>query len=130
MADDAGPSRRAVGGPVAARPAVAAAALFALGIAAHAVVPRVPAAWLAGVALALLLAMRWFADPARSSGALACGVAFAGVAAGQLGAYYYPRHHVSAFAADDPRLAQLDLHLGHAPRVLTSSFAEHHPLPP
>jgi competence protein ComEC len=129
-ATDAGPSRRAAGGPVAARPAVAAAALFAMGIAAHAVVPRVPAAWLAGVVLALVFAWRWLDHPARASGALACGLAFAGIAAGQLGAFFYPRHHISAFAGDDPRLAQLELHLGHAPRVLTSPFAQHHPLPP
>src|SRR4051794_17082731 len=140
MSDDAGPSRRDVGGnavsgpaprgPVAARPAVATAGLFALGIAVHSVVPHLPAVWLAGLAIALVVGWRWLDHPIRASSALACGLAFAGISAGQLAAFYYPRNHVSAFATDDPHLAQLELHLDHAPRVLTSPFAEHHPMPP
>jgi competence protein ComEC len=109
---------------------VATAGLFALGIGAHPVVPHLPALWLAGLAAALVVAWRWLDHPIRASAALACGLAFAGISAGQLAAFYYPRNHVSAFATEDPRLAQLELHLDHAPRVLTSPFAEHHPMPP
>ena len=42
-----------------------------------------------------------------------------GLAAAQLAAFYYPRHHVGAFASDTPRLAQVELHIDHPPRVLT-----------
>jgi len=130
MPGDAGPSRGAVDGPIAARPAVATAGLFAVGIALHRVVPHVPVVWMTGVAVALLVAWRWLGHPAVATGALTCGLASAGVAAGQLTAFYYPQRHVSAFATDDPRLSELEHHLDHAPRVLTSPFTPHHAMPP
>src|SRR6266516_1325358 len=134
MGDDVGPSRRAlggsVGGPLAARPAVPVALLFAVGIAAHASVPHYPAVWLAALGAALALAWRWLDRPAAATGLIACGFALAGLLAGQFAAFYYPRHHISAFAGDDLRLAQLELHLDHAPRVLTASFSNHRPMPP
>jgi competence protein ComEC len=130
MPDAAGPSRRSVGGPVAGRPAVACAFFFALGIAAHRVVPHYPIAWLVVLGATLLAAWRWLDRPRAATSLLACGLALAGIASAQLSAFYYPRSHVSAFAAEDPRLAQLELHLTHPPRVLTSAFNDHHPMPP
>ena len=43
----------------------------------------------------------------------------AGLVAAQLFAFHYPRDHVSAYAGDAPRLAQLELHIDHPPRTLT-----------
>ena len=130
MPDDRGPARRNPGGPVAARPAVLAAGLLALGIAAHRIVPHYPAVWLGALAVALVAAWRCLENPHLSTVLLACTFALAGVGAGQLASFHYPRHHVSAFASDDPRLAQLELRLTHPPRVLTSPFSDHHPMPP
>src|SRR5215213_3643056 len=106
MADDAGPTRRVVCGTVAPRPAVLAAALFAAGIVAHPVLPRLPVLWLVALATVLLAAWRWVDRPRLGGGLLGAGLALSGLLAGQLSAFYYPRHHVSAFASDDPRLAQ------------------------
>ncbi|CAA9401754.1 MAG: hypothetical protein AVDCRST_MAG64-1743 [uncultured Phycisphaerae bacterium] len=51
-------------------------------------------------------------------------------AAAQLYAYQFPRSDVSAFAADDPRLAQLELEILTPPRVLTDPFGRNRTLPP
>jgi competence protein ComEC len=118
-------------GDVARRPAVLVAFCFALGIAAHGLMPHAPAVWLGG--LALLLGAGWTTRrrAAVSSAVLAVGLIIAGAAAAQLAAFYYPRRHVSAFAGDTPRLAQLELEIVHPPRVLTAPYSpNHHPMPP
>src|SRR5438045_8009186 len=56
--------------------------------------------------------------------------AVAGLAVAQSNVYYYPRDHISAFASDQPRLAQLELRLDYPPRVLTWPFGQFHAMPP
>jgi competence protein ComEC len=118
------------GDSVARRPAVAAAVLFAAGIAAHRAAPHVPAAWLGVTGTILLVA--WFVrGPRASSVLLGAAVVVSGLAAAQLSAYFYPRDHVGAFVGDGPRLAHLELHIDHPPRTLTNPFSgTRHPLPP
>lgn len=66
-----------------------------------------------------------------SSYVIATAVLVAGLAAGQLAAFYYASDHVSAFAGEMPRLAQIELHIDHPPRVLTGpTSGRHHPMPP
>ena len=130
MADGAAPSRRAAGGPVAGRPAVAAALLFAFGIAIHPALPHRPGVGLGILACVLVAVGRSLGRPRLASALLACALTVAGVTAAQLSAFYYPARHVSAFAGDDPRLAQLELHVDHPPRVLTAPFSHHQPMPP
>ena len=117
-------------GFVARRPAVSAAVCFAAGIAAHAVLPHAPGAWIG--ALAVLLVVTLLAGGRRWASFVTAGaVAVAGVASAQVSAFYYPRDHVSAYAADTPRLAQLELLIDQPPRVLVGPYSSpHHPVPP
>ena len=120
-----------VGQLAASRPAVPAALLLAAGVAAHSAVPHSPPLWLAAMAGAIAFAAFVQRRPLASSAALAGAILFGGVAAAQLSAFYFPRNHVSAFATDSPRLAQIELHLDHPPRILTGPYAgTHHALPP
>src|SRR5688572_6666791 len=111
MADGGVPTRRAAGGPVAGRPAAAAALLFAVGIALHPLLPPRPAVGLALLGVILLSAWWWMDRQRLASALLAAGLTVAGVAAAQLAAFYYDGDHVAAYAGDDPRLAQLELHI-------------------
>jgi competence protein ComEC len=130
MTDDAAPSRRTDDALVAGRPAVFVALLFAVGVAAHAVLPHRPVVWL-GILIGILGAAGLRIGRERlASALLAAALVVAGVAAGQMAAFHYPSNHVSAFAGDDPRLAQLELLIDHPPRVLTAPFSTHHPIPP
>ena len=117
-------------GWVARRPAIVPALLFAIGIAAHRTLPHIPAVWL--LALGLILAAVWAMRPAKITPALlAVAIVISGLAAAQLSAFYYPRNHVSAFVGEDPRLAQLELHIDHPPRTLSNPFSgSRHALPP
>lgn len=118
-------------GFVARRPAVVVALCFAIGIAAHPVLPHVPAIWIGAVAVLLAVAWVMIRWARTGSVVIAAAVLMAGVAAGQLSAFYFPRQHVSSFAGDAPRLAQLDLHIDHPPRTLTGPYSSaHHPVPP
>src|SRR5687767_252554 len=120
-----------VGQLAARRPAVPAALLLACGVAAHSVVPHSPPLWLAAMAVAIAIAACVLRRPLASSSALAAALLFGGVAAAQLSAFHFPRGHLSAFATDLPRLAQLELHLDHPPRTLNGPYAgTHHALPP
>src|SRR4051812_22714913 len=72
---------------VGRRPAVAAAALFVAGVAAHRVLPAVPVAWLP--CLAALLAAGWLLArrPAWCSALLAVATGLSGVLSAQLYAF-------------------------------------------
>ena len=112
------------------RPAVAAAVLFMLGIFAHRALPAWPIAWL--VAIGACVGMVWVARRNETVilPALVAAVFLAGLVAAQIEAFYYPRDHISAFAGDEPRLANLQMQIIQPPRVLTGAFASHRPLPP
>jgi competence protein ComEC len=114
---------------VARRPAVLAAGCFALGIFSHRIAPAAPAVWLS--VLALLVGATWFVRDRRVGSCLiAVSLLVAGLAGAQLSAFYYPRDHVSAFAGDAPRLAELELHIDHPPRTLTGPPFGAHSVPP
>ena len=124
------PSRRATGpGWVARRPAVPAAALFILGVCGHRALPHLPALWLALLGVCVGLAVLSFRSAVRCSLALALAVALSGLTAAQLFAFYYPAAHVSDFAGDEPRLAQMELRIDHPPRVLVAP-SPHRAMPP
>ena len=61
---------------------------------------------------------------------VAAALLLSATAAAQLFAFQFPRDDISAFAADDPRLAQLELEVLTPPRVLTDPFGENRALPP
>src|SRR4051794_22540844 len=108
MRDGPRPSRRTLIS-FGRRPAVPAAGLFIAGILAHNALPARPGLWLAVMAVLLALACPLLRRPIVCSFLLALATLLGGLTAAQLYASYYPRDHVSAYAADDPRLAQLEL---------------------
>lgn len=100
------------------------------GIALHAVVPHAPLLWICWLGLLIGAAVLNRGSARVASAAVALGLLAAGIALAQLHAFQYPRHHISAFAGERPRLAQLELQIDHPPRVLTNRFEPHRPLPP
>src|SRR5688500_2373310 len=124
------PRSRDVTPALARRPAVAASVAFIAGIALPANAPYRPAQWMTCVGVAVLGAMLSFRRPLLSTALVATALLLAGVTGAQLYAFAYPRDHVSAFAADQPRLAQLELKIDRPRRVLTAPFAPRRPLPP
>jgi competence protein ComEC len=115
---------------LARRPAVLAAALFMLGIGVHTYVPHRPVVWTVALAMLLLLAWRASARTTLSIGSLALAMIIAGIAAAHVEGFFYPRDHVSAFATDEPRLAQLEMDLIQPPRIITTPPGAQRPLPP
>src|SRR5215217_467030 len=115
---------------IARWPAVPVAAMFMLGVFLHAAAPPWTTAWL--VTLAGLLALAWRAmdSPRVSSLLLLAAALTGGVVAGQVEAFHYPRNHVSAFAAEESRLAQLELRIEDPPRVLFNPFDQRRAIPP
>src|SRR5688572_1954363 len=117
-------------GIVARRPAAAAAVLFMIGIAAHDLAPHRPDVWLVMAGLlvvATVIAGRWsFVSPA----CLACAIVLSGAAAAQVERFHYAADHVSAFASEARRLAQVELYLDEPPRLLTGQFGHFRALPP
>jgi competence protein ComEC len=116
------------------RPAVAAAALFMLGIAVHARLPEAPWTWLALAAVAtgmatLAHALQGHRDTLATI-ALATAMTLAGAAAAQIDAFRYPDNHISAFATDEQRLAMLRLRLDHPPRMVVPPAGPLRSLPP
>jgi competence protein ComEC len=112
------------------RPAVFTVAIFMGGIFAHRTLPSWPAGYaviIAALAIASILSRRraWIC-----TGVLALGIFLTGAAIAQLEAYYYPPSHISAFAADEPHLAQLELKITQQPRILTQPFETFHALAP
>jgi competence protein ComEC len=104
--------------------------LFMLGIAAHDLAPHRPDVWLVMAGLlvvATVVADRW---SFTSSVCLVGAVLLSGLAAAQVERFHYPRNHVSAFASETRRLAQVELYLDEPPRLLTGQFGNLRALPP
>lgn len=106
------------------RPMVGVAALFIAGIALHpaAVAARVAGGWVLllgamSLGAAALLRRRGWADVP-----LAVAIVAAGVAAGRLGSVQFPAGHIAHYAADEPRLAQLELQIIQPPRLLGAAM--------
>jgi competence protein ComEC len=129
MAGDERTIRRDLG-LVAHRPAVAVAGLFVLGVGLHRVLPHRLDVWIICGALLVLGAGIMLRHGLISSICLGGAIFSAGVAAAQLEAFYYPRDHISAFATDTMRLAQLELSIEDPPRLLTGVYGQTRPLPP
>jgi len=133
MPEGGPPSRRddpARDGVVARRPFVAVAVLFMLGIALHRAAPHRPDVWIGMGALLVaagVIAHRWRTIPSLC---LAAAILLVGVAAAQLEHFHYARDHISTFASDARRLAQVELYLDEPPRLLTGAFGQFRALPP
>ncbi len=114
-------SNLGLAGVIARRPFLSAATFFILGIFAHNQVPARPPVYLGlGVALLLLLTLsRWWAWMADAM--LAGCLVLAGLSAGQIEAFFYPRGHVWGFTATESRLAHLEMRVSQPPRILTQA---------
>ncbi len=124
------PSSRLQVGWLARRPAVAVAVLFMLGIAIHRIMPHRLEMWLVMSALLIIGALVIFPRGSLCSFCLGGAILLAGLAAAQLAAFQYPSNHISAFATETRRLAQLELYLDEPPRLLTGVFGQYRALPP
>lgn len=123
-------SPRADTGVLARRPAVPFAVLFMLGIGLYRVFPHRIELWLVMGALLIIGAAVLFHNATVCSSCLGSAILLSGVAAAQIQAYQYPADHVSAFATETRRLAQLELYLDEPPRLLTGIFGSFRALPP
>jgi competence protein ComEC len=112
------------------RPAVLAAALFMGGIFAHRALPGWPAGYALLIAALCTAALLLKSRPWCGATLIACGVFTAGAAIAQLDAYYFSLSHISSFAADAPRLAELELQIDQEPRILTQPFESFRALAP
>jgi competence protein ComEC len=126
-----------VGGPVKAkvswaerRPSVGVAVALMLGIFAHRAVPHLPLLFIGLLAGFVGSAVLLFRYPRLCTGSILLGMVSAGTALAQLDDYYYSRHHISAFAADERKLTQLELGIDQPPRVLTWPFDQARASPP
>jgi competence protein ComEC len=124
-----GIARRVTAG-LARRPALSTATLFILGIFAHAALPHQPAVYgatIAGIATVAIVVRRrdWIC-----TALIALGIFTSGAAIAQLEAFFYPTSEISAFAADAPHLAQLELKIDDVPRILTQPFESFHAMAP
>jgi competence protein ComEC len=114
----------------ALRPAVPAAVAFVVGVSLHRTLPHVPAVWIGLTLLAALLALPSRNRAAVCSILLIFGLLSIGAAAAQLYAFQFPADEITLFASDEPRLANLELEIITAPRILTDPFNVNRALPP
>src|SRR4051812_38202959 len=114
------------------RPALPAALGLMAGIFFHRLVPlpQHPLVLAGSLALLVLAAALCFRRGWLCSILLLAAAAVAGATLGQVEYFFYPRDHISAFAADQPRLAQLELYLDDPPRVLTAPYGQYRAMPP
>lgn len=112
------------------RPAILLAVALMIGIGLHARLPIEPGLWL-GVTGGLLVAgwLLWRQGWA-SMLALLLATTSAGTMLAQLTRYHYASDHIAHYAAESPRLAQLEIRLDTPPRLLTGSFGQYKALPP
>ncbi|MGH7213522.1 MAG: ComEC/Rec2 family competence protein [Tepidisphaeraceae bacterium] len=115
---------------VSRRPAVPAAVAFIAGIVCHDILPHRPGVWLVMLALLVAMAVIAFGWSIVCSASIAGALFLAGVAAAQVEALHYPDRHISLYATDTPRLAQLELYLDRPPRVLSYPYGQLRALPP
>ncbi|MCY2954748.1 MAG: ComEC/Rec2 family competence protein [Planctomycetota bacterium] len=119
------------------RPFLSAAALFILGIFAHAHVAPRPALYLclatSCVLLCLLTNLVQIRRPRIAIGGflpdalLAASVLLAGTTTAQLESSFYPPHHIAHFTSDQAHLAQLEMRITQRPRTITNSQSGRRP---
>ncbi len=117
-------------GIIPRRPAVPAAVALMAGIFAHDSLPAQPILGIALLSALIATALLLFERPKLCSIALLLASAVAGLAVAQIEAFFYPLDHISAFATEQRRLAQLELSLDHPPRVLSWPFGQYRALAP
>jgi competence protein ComEC len=109
------------------RPAVASAALLAIGVLLHTMLPCRPVLWILislGSAVLARICSRW---GILSSLVLAVSAIGLGAAAAQLDRSFYPANEISAYLTAQPRVAQLEILVAQPPREIIS--AADRPLP-
>jgi competence protein ComEC len=114
---------------LARRPAVTAAICFIVGVVLHALLPPVPIVWLVLVGIVTIAAIIFRRLAAVSCGLLMIGLILGGLSVAQIEAFYYPPNHIGTYAADQPRLAWVEMRIDDEPRLLTDPFSAH-PMPP
>src|SRR5688572_347403 len=107
-------------GSIAQRPAVAAAGLLIAGIACNAILPHRPLVWIGAIAALAIGAVATFKSRWTSSLCLAGAIFLCGLTLAQLESYCFPADHISAYATDEPRLAEMELRIDHPPRILAT----------
>lgn len=121
---------RWLAGSVPRRPAVPLAVAFLTGISLYNLLPVLPWLWLLLIAVEVLLAVLFRRHGLLASLVLLLGVFLAGAAVAQVESYFHPRDDISAYASDEPHLAQLVLTIDDEPRLLTGNFNLFRALPP
>lgn len=116
-------------GFLARRPLVPVAIALVIGIATSDPLPHKVWLWL------LLAIIGWFGSiyvrrPVVATGLLLLTTFFAGITVAQLDRYYYPLSHLARFASDDRRLANVEVAINEAPRIVQMDFGQRRALPP
>jgi hypothetical protein len=114
----------------ARRPALAVAVALMLGIFCHRALPQWPLLWIGMLAILTAGAAVLIRSPRLCAGLTFLAMAAAGVGLAQLEALHYPRDHISAFASEQRKLAQLELSVDNPPRVLTWPYDQARASPP
>ncbi len=121
---------QARGAAIRRRPVMLPAIALMLGIFEHDSVSIAPIAWTIALIVLVLVALLLSRKSLVSSLLLLAACGIGGIARAQIEAYFYPAHHISAFATDDPRLVQLQLLLDYPPRTLTWPYGQYRATPP
>jgi competence protein ComEC len=105
----------------ARRPAVPLAVMLIVGIAMGTVLPARPLTWLAGIAGLVIAATVLRRRSVPASLLLLAAIFLAGTALVQLESHCFPATDIATFTTEEPRLAQAELKITSAPRVLTQT---------
>jgi competence protein ComEC len=111
-----------------ARPMVGVAIALMVGIGVHHNVPA--AAWAYIATGAFFTAAAFFTRGFFSTLLILLSIVCAGTALSQLSQYQYAPNHIAHYASDIRRLAQLELSIDEAPRIVTMNFGQTSALPP
>ncbi|QOV91784.1 ComEC/Rec2 family competence protein [Humisphaera borealis] len=111
-------------------PAVPVAFFFLCGIAIFRLLPTWPLSWLAAGVLLLGIAVLFRRSAVVASVCFWAAWLMTGLAAAQQAAFEYPHNHIAHYAADQSRLAQLELTLDDPPRIITNPFDQRQAIPP
>ncbi len=101
-----------------------------IGIALHDTAPVHIGYWLLLITACGLAAFHWSKQASLSSLFLLTAIFLVGIAVAQVTKYRFPTNHIIHFSADQPKLAQLELYIDRAPRVLADPFSVGRALPP
>ena len=112
------------------RPALPVAGAFIGGIFAHPFVGQSPGTVLVLLSCATVSSLALVRRATFGAFALLLAVFLSGMLLGHLEMHRYPHAHISQFATDTPRLANLEISIDRPPRVLTAPFDARRPLPP